>query len=569
MKKIWLFILMGLFLFGITSCEMPGVNNNNNDNPIVDPSGQSGGNIDPTQIVKDEDMVTPYTDQLKLNRSFAGKSFINDGIGEVKLYVSTDGDTAQFTEGSFNFTARFNGVDTPESTYKVEPWGKSASRFTKSKLTTAYKIVLQRDEIKTQVLDSTLKRYLAWVWYQPTADSDFRLLNLELVEQSYTTSKASGSMYAEQMMEADLKVQKLGVRVYNNTVKDPDYDYSETGKYLSIQEIRENAEEYGQSAIKVIVRGIVARKVGSYSAYIQQQADGIWYVGETCLNVKQSEETPDMPYVGENGNWWYGDVDTEIKAVNGNAGQTAYQYYAAQEETPLEELEWMQGLEHNEINGSLNYPYVYRPLEWYGIYLYGGFSGQASKLTIGYEVKVGGNFSMYAGSIQVTGVTAKGIEVLNREKQEPHIYDIQDVTTLTLENTQKFNTLVELHNLYVYGGYNTKTSDGFTLYCRDSKNNRINIRVDGNTAIHTTKDGEYITVADSTATTAKKGYYSEAKLDADGYGLVNCYQYFVGMTFESLKGIVAVYDPAVEGEESNAQVQIMLTLVSDITLKVE
>ena len=88
MKKIWLFILMGLFLFGITSCEMPGVNNNNNDKPIVDPSGQSGGNIDPTQIVKDEDMVTPYTDQLKLNRSFAGKSFINDFLFQKFAYIS-------------------------------------------------------------------------------------------------------------------------------------------------------------------------------------------------------------------------------------------------------------------------------------------------------------------------------------------------------------------------------------------------------------------------------------------------------------------------------------------------
>ncbi len=566
MKKIWLFLLLGLFVLGLASCDAFG--SSSTEPTPINPGGQS--TIDNTQIVRDEDMVTPYTDKTKLNRNFAGKSFLRDGIGEVELYVSTDGDTAQFKEGNTTFTVRFNGVDTPESTYKVEPWGKSASRFTKAKLTSAYKIVLQRDEIKTQVLDSTLKRYLAWVWYQPSAGADFRLLNLEIVEQSYSTSKASGTMYADAMMEADLQVQQLVVRIHNNKVQDPDYDYSETGKYLSIQEIRENAEEYGQSAIKVIVRGIVARKIGSYSAYIQQQADGIWYVGGQSLGVKQSEDNPDMPFVGENGNWWYGDVDTEIAALGATPGDTAYQYYLANHEgEDLDELEWMQSLEVAEVDAEMNYPYVVRPNEWYGIYLYGGFSGQASKLTIGYEVKVAGNFSVYAGSIQVTGVTAKGIEVLNREKQEPHIYDIQDVTTLNLENTQKFNTLVELHDIEVTGGYNTKTSDGFTLYCKDSHGNKFNVRVDGNTALHTTEDGEYIQVAESTTTTAKKGYYSEGVLDADGYGLVNCYQYFVGMKFSSLKGIVAVYDPSVEGEASNAQVQLMLTLISDMIIKVE
>ena len=556
MKKLWLLLFLLIVPFVLISCEMGSPTTPTTEDPDDNP-------IDTSRIVQDSEMRTPYTDQTRLMRNYLGKSFLNDGIGEVQLYVATDGDTAQFKEGNTTFTVRFNGVDTPESTYKLEPWGKSAARFTKGKLTNAYKIVLQRDEIKTQVLDSTLKRYLAWVWYQETAESQFRLLNLEIVEQSYSTSKASGTMYADVMMNADLEVQKLKVRIRNNVVKDPDYDYSETGKYLSIQEIRENAQEYGESAIKVIVRGVVARKNGSYSAYIQQQADGMWYVGATSLGVKQSEDDPNIPFVGENGNWWVGEVDTEVSAL-GSANQTAYEYYVAHNENPLSELEWMQSAEESEIKADNDYPYIYRPLEWYGIYLYGGFSGQASKLTIGYEVRVSGNFSVYAGSLQITGVTAKGIEVLNREIQEPHIYEIDDITTLSLDNQAKFNTLVELHNLTVYGGYNTKSSDGFTLYCKDESDNRINIRVDGNTTLHMTEDGEYIKVADATQTTGKKGYYSEGVLDADAYGWVNCFEYFVGKTFATIRGIVGVYDPSVEGEASNAQVQIMLTLVSDI-----
>ena len=207
MKKLWLLLFVLIVPFVLISCEMGG--------PTVDPEKPDDNNteIDNTRIVLDSEMATPYTDQTRLLRNYLGKSFLNDGIGEVQLYVATDGDTAQFKEGNTTFTVRFNGVDTPESTYKLEPWGKAAARFTKEKLTNAYKIVLQRDEIKTQILDSTLKRYLAWVWYQETAESQFRLLNLEIVEQSYSTSKASGTMYADVMMNADLQVQKLKVRI--------------------------------------------------------------------------------------------------------------------------------------------------------------------------------------------------------------------------------------------------------------------------------------------------------------------------------------------------------------------
>ena len=274
-----------------------------------------------------------------------------------------------------------------------------------------------------------------------------------------------------------------------------------------------------------------------------------------------------MPKVGENGNWWIGDVDTEIEAINGVSGQSLYSYYLsnlADGETPLEEIEWHKTLIHNDADETINYPYIVQDGEWYGIYLYGGFSGQASKLTIGYEVRVGGNFSLYAGSLQITNVNPDSIEVINREKQTPHIYEVDDVTKLNLSNTQIMNCLVELRNLTVVGGYNTASSDGFTLYCKDEHGNQINVRVDGNTTLHQTKEGTYIQVKKATDSTGEKGYWSEGKLDKDGYGFVNCYEFFVGKTFEVLRGIVAVYDPSDEGQPSKAQVQIMLSLVDDI-----
>ena len=39
---------------------------------------------------------TSYTDNLKLEKSFEGKSFLTNGIGEVELGQLVDGDTAHF-----------------------------------------------------------------------------------------------------------------------------------------------------------------------------------------------------------------------------------------------------------------------------------------------------------------------------------------------------------------------------------------------------------------------------------------------------------------------------------------
>lgn len=564
-KRILTLILLLVMMLGIVGCEMGGTNEPDpkpDDNPIVNPGG----------IVTDEELATPYTDQLKLTQSYVGKSFINDGIGVVTLSSPVDGDTAIFKEGSTTFTVRFNAVNTPESTYKLEPWGLSASKFTKRMLNNATKIVLQADTIKTNRLDSTGKRYLAWVWYQPSEGADFRLLNLEIIEKCYSTSKAAGMLYADTLLDADLRAQKLNVRIWNRSVLDPDYDYSETGKYLTLKEIREQYSGYTESHEKVIVKGIVTRKIGPYSAYIQQQEDGVWYIGSTKLvngnePLKAIDENPEMPFVGANGNWFVGEFDTGIAAVGGEAGQSLYDYYKASEANPLSEAEWFATLTVTEADASINHPYIVKDGEWYGVYLYGGFTGISSKLTIGQEVKVAGNIGTFYGALQITGVTADGIAVLNKEITEPHVYDIADVSTLSVEgSTQLFGCLVELHDLTVYSGYNTKTSDAFTIKCQDANGNKINIRVDGNTAIHQYKTGEKIKVADATNTTAAKEYYPDGALDDDATGIVNCWQYFDGKTFSSIKGILTVYDGDTDG---TPELQIMLTLVRDIVFDVE
>ncbi len=562
-KRILSFILLLVMMLGVIGCETGG---GGNDTPKPDDNTPI---VDPNKIVTDDELATPYTDQLKLTQSYVGKSFLNDGIGVVTLSNPVDGDTAIFKEGSTTFTVRFNAVNTPESTYKLEPWGLSASKFTKRILNNAVKIVLQADTIKTNRLDSTGKRYLAWVWYQPTEGADFRLLNLEIVEKCYSTSKAAGMLYADTLLDADLKAQKLNVRIWNRTVLDPDYDYSETGKYLTLKEIREQYSGTTESHEKVIVKGIVTRKIGPYSAYIQQQEDGVWYIGSTKLvdadnkPFKAIDENPEMPFVGSNGNWFVGEFDTKIQAEGGVAGQSLYEYCSSAPGFGLSEEEWFATLTVTEPDASINHPYIVKDGEWYGVYLYGGFTGISSKLIIGQEVKVAGNIGTFYGALQITGVTADGIAVLNKEISEPHIYDIADVSSLSVEgSTQLFGCLVELHDLTVYSGYNTKTSDAFTLKCQDAHGNKINIRVDGNTAIHQYKTGEKVQVAAATNTTAAKEYYPDGALDDDATGIVNCWQYFDGKTFSSIKGILTVYDGDTDG---TPELQVMLTLVKDIT----
>ena len=211
------------------------------------------------------ELNTDETDNLPLDFTYAGSSFIDDGVGEVELIRCVDGDTAHFRENGQTFSVRFLGINTPESTAKFEPWGKAASDYTCDKLENATTIVLQADPNAGR-MDSYGDRWLAWVWY------DGRLLNLELVEQAY--SKASGSidtLYGELIYQVNLTVQFSERRVWGET--DPDFDYSREGIQLTIEELVTNQSEY--VGLKVAINGIVSRKVGG-AVFIQQGEYGIY-----------------------------------------------------------------------------------------------------------------------------------------------------------------------------------------------------------------------------------------------------------------------------------------------------
>lgn len=186
----------------------------------------------------------------------------------VKTFV--DGDTTHFfvddpaIEGGV-FKARYLAVDTPESTGKIEEYGKKASNFTKEKLSSATSIILESDD-DVWHKDSTGSRTLSWVWYK-TADSDeYRCLNLEILQNGLAlASNTGGNRYGSTCLAAlnQAKTQKLNV--YSGQ-PDPDFYYG-TAVELTLKELRSNPSAY--EGMKVAFKGIVSTNSGTQGVYVE------------------------------------------------------------------------------------------------------------------------------------------------------------------------------------------------------------------------------------------------------------------------------------------------------------
>ena len=216
--------------------------------------------------------ATPYTDALKLtqavdeNEKFTAPTDGNNALGEVTICEVVDGDTFNFYNGKnvnpktttdVSYTVRFEGVNTPESTARIEPWGVKASQYVKSILwdnekecQKPYSVVLQNDISVFGQQDSTSTRYLAFVWYKMNENSDYRLLNLEVIEQAYSKNLLSNYStfcpYLDYFVEAAKVATNNKKRVYGE--KDPGYDYTNSIQDVTIHYIRDNYENLGVSS---------------------------------------------------------------------------------------------------------------------------------------------------------------------------------------------------------------------------------------------------------------------------------------------------------------------------------
>lgn len=257
-------------------------------------------NVDPTINFVDEFKLN--IDQKTFDAVMASNStydFREDGIEEMDItsrqsfinYV--DGDTTHITTKQYGYTVkiRYLGIDTPESTSELEEWGKSASLFNESRLSTATHIVLQSQGRATHPDDSTrwaseadtYGRNLAYVWYTtvetPTLN-DFRCLNLEMVYEGFSQGIGSmeemGEYYYYAFDKANLSAQVNKRHQYSGQ-SDPNYCYAKPTT-LTLKQIYQSGtigatdSYYADEFTLYRVRGYVSRKIGG-AFYFQDQLE--------------------------------------------------------------------------------------------------------------------------------------------------------------------------------------------------------------------------------------------------------------------------------------------------------
>lgn len=195
----------------------------------------------------------------------------------VKTFI--DGDTTHFyvpesvMEGGV-LKARYLAINTPESTGKIEEYGKAAANFTKEKLSSAVSIIIESDDGKWNA-DSTGDRYLAWVWYQPAVGEDYRNLNIEILQNGLAiASNAAGNRYGETAVAAINQAKEQMLGVYSGQ-KDPDFYYGEAVE-LTLKELRCNIADY--NGMKVAFNGVITMNDGG-SVYIEDYdpETGLYY----------------------------------------------------------------------------------------------------------------------------------------------------------------------------------------------------------------------------------------------------------------------------------------------------
>ena len=222
--------------------------------------------------------VVDYVAETKLEQTFTKDSSFTgaDGIEEVTLYQAVDGDTIHVTDKAGTILKlRFLGVDTPESTSKVEPWGMAASKFTKNIVKNCHSLVIQSEG--GAATTDNYERYLTWVWYQTEEGADYRLLNLELVQEGYSFGKTDGLVrYKDVILNAATQARRQGIKVFGET--DTTYCYNEAIE-LSLKELRTSLDANGNDS------EYYNKKVVFEATVVGLDKNGTYYLNDTDLET--------------------------------------------------------------------------------------------------------------------------------------------------------------------------------------------------------------------------------------------------------------------------------------------
>jgi len=252
LKILSLFLLLSLLL---TACAPAGGNGEKLPEPV-------------------QNEAKDYVSLLTLNMD----SETAKAEATVKTFV--DGDTTHFYVDDpaieFGvFKARFLAVDTPESTGKIEEYGKKASNFTKEKLSSATSIIVESDSEVWQK-DSTGSRTLAWIWYKSEGMTEYRNLNLEILQNGLAlASNTGGNRYGDTCLAALNQAKTLKLNLYSGQ-PDPDFYYGSAIE-LTLKELRANTAAY--EGMKVAFKGVISTNSGTQGVYVEDYdaETGLYY----------------------------------------------------------------------------------------------------------------------------------------------------------------------------------------------------------------------------------------------------------------------------------------------------
>lgn len=450
---------------------------------------------------------TDYYNSTKLDLPstvWKNGDFSTNGFGVVTLKTGVDGDTAHFYDKSGDLIkGRFNGVDTPESTGAVEPWGAAAKYYTTDLLTNAKTIVLESERGTTGAYeavwskgpesDSTASRTMVWVWVSDREVSDedgtgFRLVNLGLVQNGYSAAKGvSDSYYKEIMYAADEYAQSKKLHIWDPN-GDPNYSGESSGS-LTLKTLysalKVNPADDNYLEHKYYFEGVVTRKVGS-DCYIEE------YVYDDAGNLTE------------------------------RYGIYVFSMY--------------------KTSGANRFFVPGRKI---------GFAAIISERYGGYQL----HDVTFAASSSKTDFT-RDVHFVDTEThniEDPIVQTGNEFSNST-NKLVNYNCLMKFTGVKVTGGYGGKTatrSDGtnysnnsMTLYCKDSNEQEFKIRIDDAIVIH---------------------YFDDYKGGTAGFSTVTNYTYYVehsqtgSFTFVGLKGIYQ------SDEESTPTIQLLVVNETDVS----
>lgn len=287
-KRLYALILSLVLLAGLSACQKDPAPVGPAETTSPAPSETAAPATEPPFV------YTDYVEQLKLDeRSSTRKQTVT-----VRTYV--DGDTTHFhvpdsVAENGVLKARYLAVNTPESTGKVEEWGKAASKFTREKLSTAAAILVESDDGNWNQ-DSTGGRFLVWVWYRPSADADWRNLNVELLQNGLAiASSSANNRYGSICTAAIAQAKAMKLAIYSGE-KDPDFFYGDALE-ITLKELRLNAASLNGS--KVAFEGVVTRNAGG-TIYVEDldPETGLYFGISVYLGYGLSAEGLDIVSVG-------------------------------------------------------------------------------------------------------------------------------------------------------------------------------------------------------------------------------------------------------------------------------